>query len=438
LRDPGELFPAHGAEAGNPEPAARVAPLAERVRPSTPDELLGQDEIWGENAVLRRLAEQGRTGAWLFWGPPGTGKTTLAGIVGRLSGLPVVTLSAVHAGVKDLRRELEHSAERIAAGQQPTLLFVDEIHRLNKGQQDILLPALETGQIRFIGATTENPSFEVNSAILSRCLVFRFAAISPESMQAILRKAASKLGITLADDLVELMSRESAGDARRAIGILDALATAAAPSREIDLETARRLGQSIGMRYDRSGDQHFDTISAFIKSIRASHPDAALHYLARMVAAGEDPMFIARRLVIAASEDIGNANPTALLVATSAMQAVHMVGWPEARIMLAQATTYLAASPKSNRSYKAIDAAIADVESFGALDIPMHLRNAPTKLMKDSGYGAGYAYAHTDPDGARKQHYLPDALRDRRYYIPGDTAVETQLRKFLEQHAPRD
>jgi putative ATPase len=377
---------------------------------------------------------QGHIGAWIFWGPPGTGKTSLAHVIGRKSERPLKILSAVHAGVKDIRAVLDESAERIRSNLQPFLLFVDEIHRLSKSQQDILLPGLEQGLVGFIGATTENPSFEVNSAILSRCLVFRFQQLDAAAIQTLLQRALASEqlpSVKVSPMVIQTIAENCGGDARRALGLLEALVLSS-NGQDVTPETLDSLAyKSMGLRHDKNGEQHFDIVSAMIKSIRASAPDAALYWLARMIEGGEDPMFIARRLVVAASEDVGNANPTALLLATSAMQAVHMIGMPEARIVLAQIVTYLAASPKSNRSYTAIDAALADVKKHGPLEVPLHLRNAPTEFMRKLGWGAGYVYAHDDPVAASGLQYLPERLRGATYWVPGNSLVESQLRKYL-------
>lgn len=421
------------------ETEAYGRPLAERMRPANYDEVMGQERIWAPGSSLRTLVEQDRFHALLFWGPPGSGKTSLAQVIGSASGRPVVAMSAVVHGVKDIRAEIQNSAGRIALGDKAILMFMDEIHRLSKSQQDVLLPALEKGTIRFIGATTENPSFEVNNAILSRTLVFRFERLSDEALINILRRALTspKSGLRprpVTEPLLLAIAKAADGDARRSLNLLDA-ALAVAPPGEgpLTVELLASVAPELNLQYDRQGDQHYDTISAFIKSIRASQPDAAVYYMARMLAAGEDPMFIARRLVIAASEDIGNANPTALLLATSGLQAVHQVGMPEARIILAQIVTYLAASPKSNRAYLAVNKAQEDIEKSGSLPIPMHLRNAPTRLMKEMGYGDGYIYAHDDRQGAMRAKYLPDELGERTYYDPSDVGVEGQLKKNLEQ-----
>lgn len=412
-------------------------PLAERVRPARHDDLRGQPAIWSEGAPLRELVDKDRFHALLFWGPPGTGKTSLAQVIGAASGRPLAILSAVLHGVKDIRRVVDESEEHQAAGGKATLLFMDEIHRLSKSQQDVLLPALEAGTVKFIGATTENPSFEVNRAILSRALVFRFERLSDEALVDILQRAITKdaavaKGLTIDPEVFHALARSADGDARRALNLLDAVSAVAPHGEIVTKDMLKRVAPQLNLQYDKQGDLHYDVISAFIKSIRASQPDAAVYYLARMLESGEDPVFVARRIVIAASEDIGNANPTALLVATAAMQAVHMVGMPEARIMLGQATTYLAASPKSNRSYLAINAALEDVRKTGSLEVPLHLRNAPTQLMKEVGYGKNYVYAHDDQVGAMRQAYLPDQLKGRRYYEPIEVGAEATLKKHLE------
>ncbi len=419
------------------------SPLPERMRPKSFDELVGQDRIWAPGAPLRALVETDRFHGLLLWGPPGTGKTSLARIIGQASKRPLTHMSAVLHGVKEIRAQITASEERVAHGATAILIFMDEIHRLSKSQQDVLLPALEAGTIRFIGATTENPSFEVNAAILSRVLVFRLERLSEAALIKLLTRAIENGSVhshrpagtlpRMAPEVLTAIARAGDGDARRALNLLDAtFATIPAGSTEITMESLRGVASDLGLRYDKSGDQHYDTISAFIKSIRASQPNAAIYYLARLLESGEDPNFIARRLVIAASEDVGNANPTALLVATSALESVHAIGMPEARIPLAQATTYLAASPKSNRAYNAINKALEDVRRSGSLEIPMHLRNAPTRLMKEFGHGAGYIYAHDDPVEAMRLNYLPDALKGQTYYEPSEIGTEAQLKRYLE------
>lgn len=421
-------------------------PLPERLRPKALDELIGQDTIWSRSSPLRRLVEKDAFYNLIFWGPPGTGKTSLATVIGHASSREILALSAVHATVKDLRHALETSEERLREGKKALILFVDEIHRLSKNQQDVLLPGLERGLVRFIGATTENPSFSVNNAILSRSLVFQFKPLSTPALITLLKDALARAenperqtpelqGVTVTEDALLALASSADGDARRALNLLNA---AASLDLNITQETIAALSVSMPLRYDRDGEQHYDTISAFIKSIRASHPDAAVYYLARMIESGEDPLFIARRLLIAASEDVGNANPMALLIAESTFRAVEMLGLPEARIPLSQCTVYLSSSPKSNRAYVAINAALEDVKNTGDLEIPMHLRNAPTKLMKNAGYGKDYAYAHDDLKGARSMSYLPPQMKGRRYYEPLATGAERQLLENLRQLRPTE
>lgn len=410
--------------------AHRDLPLPEVMRPQQFDQVIGQDQIWGTGAPLRRLAEQDKLGSWLFWGPPGCGKTSLASVIGQASNRKVVVLSAVSAGVKDIREAIAASEDEMNIGGKAHLLFLDEVHRLSKNQQDVLLPALESGLIKFIGATTENPSFEVNAAVNSRSIIFRLQKIDEASLLRILQRALSSGAVSRSEvsgDVLEAIARSSAGDARRALNILETVVAAAPEDKPIDMDALISMGDSFSILYDKKGDQHYDTISAFIKCIRAGKPDAALHYLARMLDAGEDLLFIARRLVIAASEDIGNATPMGLVMAQAGFDAVHQVGMPEARIILAQVTTFLASSQKSNRSYVGINKALADVREFGALEIPMALRNAPTALMKSMGYGRGYAYAHDDPGSAEAMEYLPEALRGRVYYEPANKGHERVL-----------
>lgn len=428
-----------------PAPVRDERPLPERVRPHQMSDIVGQDHILGVNSPLRRLVETDSAHAMIFWGPPGTGKTTLAQMIGRMSDRELIVISAVHASVKDIRAILEDSAAAQRLGNKSLILFVDEIHRLSKSQQDVLLPGLEGGIVRFIGATTENPSFSVNNAILSRCLTFNLKPLSAEALIVMMRRALASgdqalANIQIDDTSLQLIANSAKGDGRQCLNLLAASAACVRPSpsgeRAITTDILESLGSSLPIRYDRDGDQHYDVISAFIKSIRASHPDAAVYYLARMIEAGEDPLFIARRLLISASEDIGNANPTALLVADSTFRAVEVLGLPEARIALSQCATYLAASPKSNRAYNAINAALSDVKNTGPLEIPMHLRNAPTRFMKDQGFGNGYAYAHDDLEGARQLPYLPTNLKGRRYYEPLPIGAERQLLETLKHLRP--
>jgi len=413
-------------------------PLPERARPRQFSAFHGQAHIWNEQSPLRRLVNADKLGAWIFWGPPGCGKTSLALLIGEVSGRKTMVLSAVESGVKEIRAHIDFSASQLARGEKASLLFIDEIHRLSKSQQDVLLPALESGTVKFIGATTENPSFEVNAAILSRGLVFQFKPLSDDDlialMQTVLKQHQAEMpNVEVAEDVLAVLARSAAGDGRRALNLLEALLFAAPNTVEqIDLNILKNLGDIVALRYDKKSDHHYDTISAFIKSVRASHPDAALHYLARMLEAGEDPVFIARRLIILASEDIGNASPTALLMATAGLQAIHAIGMPEGRIILAQITTFLASCPKSNKSYVGIQNAIQDVKKFGSLEIPNHLKNGVTTLMKEIGYGQDYKYAHDDPAGSRKLAYLPEKLAGTRYYEPLPVGSEKQLAEFLK------
>ncbi len=432
---------------GNPSKNSDERPLPERLRPTGLDGLLGQDHIWKPGSPLRRLVESDSAHALLFWGPPGTGKTTLAHLIGKHSVRKLVTISAVHASVKDLRAIIDESAASIADGQKSHILFVDEIHRLSKNQQDVLLPGLETGLVRFIGATTENPSFSVNNAILSRCLTFNLKPIAELALVSMMRRAIQSDDNSLKNILVEdkaliMIAQAARGDGRQCLNLLAAAAACAKENEDGRKMIARsdleELGAALPLRYDRDGDQHYDIISAFIKSIRASHPDASVYYLARMIESGEDPEFIARRLLISASEDIGNANPTALLIADSTFRAVQVLGLPEARIALSQCTTYLAASPKSNRAYNAINDALDEVRKSGPLEIPMQLRNAPTNFMRKEGYGAGYSYAHDDLENARRMSYMPKELKGRKYYQPIPVGAERQLIETLKHLRPME
>jgi putative ATPase len=414
----------------------RFAPLAERRRPTSLDGILGQPHLTATESALRRMASRGELASMLFWGPPGCGKTTLARCLARLATRRIVELSAVQSGVKDLRREVDASAQ----SESPTVLFIDEIHHLNKSQQDILLPALEAGVVSFIGATTENPSFSVNKAVMSRCLCFKLEALGPETLKEILRSAldAETSGKTdISDEALAALTVAADGDARRALNLLAAAIAAVDESdRMISMETLKLLNVDAVFRYDANGEQHYDLVSAMIKSIRASHPDAALYYLARMLSGGELLSFIARRLLIAASEDIGNANPTALLIAQAGFDAVQKLGMPEARIVLSQVVTYLAASPKSNRAYVAIDAALADVKAYGSLEVPLHLRNGVTNYLKVIGYGELYRYPHDDAAGAQQSTYLPPELSGRRYYEPSQSGTEATLAASLKKQRP--
>ena len=413
-------------------------PLPEQVRPQNFDQVIGQEQIWAPGKPLRAVVEADSYSSLILWGPPGTGKTSLAHIIGLHAGRELVVMSAVQHGVKQIREQISRSEIRRNHGERALLIFMDEIHRLSKSQQDVLLPALEKGSIKFIGATTENPSFEVNHAILSRSLVFALSRLSETALIEILNNSLSDQGSPhcgrkVQEDVLKSLARASDGDARKALNLLHAILSSVPSDNEVSLESAKPFIGDILQNYDKNADQHYDIVSALIKSIRASKVDAAVYYLARMIDGGEDPMYIARRLLIAASEDIGNANPTALLIANNGLNAVHQIGYPEARIILSQVTTYLAASPKSNRSYLAINQALDDVRKTGSLEVPLHLRNAPTKLMKDMGYGQNYIYAHDNPNAASQQEYLPDELKNRRYYKPLEIGTERQLKENLSR-----
>lgn len=410
----------------------QTLPLAERLRPTTLDNLIGQEHLVGEGAILRKAIASSMIPSMIFWGPPGVGKTALANIIANQVKAPFHTLSAVSAGVKDVRLVID-KAGRL----QRTILFIDEIHRFNKGQQDALLGAVEKGIITLIGATTENPSFEVNAALLSRCQVYVLKALDKDDLLKILHLAMekdrelSKLKIEIAE--TEALLQLAGGDARKLLNIFE-LVVDSIKGDEIVIknEIVMKIAQQKVALYDKSGEQHYDIISAFIKSIRGSDPNASLYYLARMIEGGEDVKFIARRLVISASEDIGNANPTALVIATNCFQAVNMIGYPESRIILSQCTTYLACSPKSNAAYVAIKDAQELVKSTGDLSIPLHLRNAPTKLMKDQDYGKGYKYAHSYPGNFIDQEFLPDEIAGTKLYDPSENARENEMRKRLK------
>ena len=407
-------------------------PLAERLRPSSLEDLIGQEHLVGEGAILRRAISSNMIPSMIFWGPPGVGKTTLANIIANQVKAPFHTLSAVNAGVKEVR-EIINKGGRI----ERTILFIDEIHRFNKSQQDALLGAVEKGLITLIGATTENPSFEVNAALLSRCQVYVLKALNNDDLLKLLHVALtkdhmlSKLHIEIKE--TEAMLKLSGGDARKLLNIFELVVDAQSGDKiVIDDDIVMKIAQQKVALYDKSGEQHYDIISAFIKSIRGSDPNAAMYYLARMIEGGEDVKFIARRLVISASEDVGNANPTAIVIATNCFQAVNVIGYPESRIILSQCTTYLACSPKSNAAYMAIKDAQALVQITGDLSIPLHLRNAPTKLMKDQDYGKGYKYAHSYPGNFVEQEFLPSEIAGTKLYDPGGNARENEMRKRLK------
>ena len=415
-------------QSGSDSLAAR-APLAERLRPKTLDDVVGQSHLTGEGGPLRAVVERGRVGSLVLWGPPGTGKTTLARVLAGTVEEEFVPLSAVTSGVKDLRAALEGARERLKYEGRGTLVFVDEVHRFNKTQQDALLPALEEGLVDFIGATTENPSFEVTAPMLSRSRVLRLRQLSDTDLNALLDRGVGEMGAEVSPEAREYLLRLSGGDGRR---LLNALEVAVSGTHGVvEAESIERAVGQKALRYGR--EEHYDVISAFIKSVRGGDPDAALHYLARMIEAGEDPVFIARRLVILASEDIGNADPHALGLAISAAEAVRMIGMPEGRIPLAQATTYLASAPKSNAAYAAIGRALEDVRSELSPEVPLRLRNSRTDLMREEGYGAGYRYAHDDQPEGMNDRYLPDEISDRVYYEPKDRGAEAEIRERLDR-----
>ncbi len=407
-------------------------PLAERVRPQTLEDLIGQEHLVGKDGVLRKAINAGRIPSMILWGPPGVGKTTIANIIANSVKAPFFTLSAISSGVKEVREVIQK-----AKFQSNTILFIDEIHRFNKSQQDALLGAVEKGDITLIGATTENPSFEVNSALLSRSQVYTLKALSKEDLLRLVDSALKK-DVRLSKKKVELKETQalftiSGGDARKLLNLLDLVLENIEADPAIVTDTlVKEIAQQRVATYDKTGDMHYDVISAFIKSIRGSDPNAAVYYLARMIEGGEDIKFIARRLVILASEDIGNANPTALVIATNAFQAVNMIGYPEGRIILSQAVTYLASSPKSNAAYMAINQAQSLVRQTGDLSIPMPIRNAPTKLMKEEGYGQGYKYSHDYPGNFVQQEFLPQEIKGTKLYDPGMNAREEEMRKRLK------
>jgi putative ATPase len=411
-------------------------PLAERFRPSSLDDYFGQEHLVGKDAVLRKAIESGNIPSMLFWGPPGVGKTTLAHIISQTLKRPFYTLSAINSGVKDVREVIDR-VQGQGMFSRGAVLFIDEIHRFSKSQQDSLLGAVEKGIVTLIGATTENPSFEVIRALLSRCQVYVLKHLERSELEKLVLKAlatdADLVKKQVRVEEFEALLRMSGGDARKLLNVLELVVSQLGEGEAITNERVVQIVQQNPAMYDKSGEMHYDIISAFIKSMRGSDPQAAVYYLARMVEGGEDPKFIARRMLILASEDIGLANPNALLIADATFRAVENIGWPESRIILSQCAIYLATSPKSNSAYMAIDAAIAEVRRSGNLSIPMHLRNAPTKLMKELGYGEDYKYAHNYEGNYVNQSYLPNALNDVDFYIPGSNAKEQAIDQWLKE-----
>lgn len=415
-------------------------PLAERLRPKELNEFCGQEHLVGKNAVLRKVIESGNIPSFILWGPPGVGKTTLAGIIANTLKRPFFHLSAVHSGVKDVRETIEKAKKQQFFNQPNPILFIDEIHRFNKSQQDSLLSAVEQGIITLIGATTENPSFEVISPLLSRCQVYIMNPLTEDELVELLNKALKKDSYLAAYNIEieehEAFIRVSGGDARKMYNALELVVSSEADEGSsekiiINNEKVLKHVQKNLALYDKNGEQHYDIISAFIKSLRGSDPNAAIYWLARMVEGGEDPKFIARRMLILAAEDIGLANPNALLLAQACFEAVNVIGWPESRIILSEAAIYLATSQKSNSSYMAIDNAIDMVKNEGALPVPLHIRNAPTKLMKNLGYGKEYKYAHSYSGNFVPDNFLPDELKGTVFYDPGVNSKEEEIRKKL-------
>ncbi|MEE8476106.1 MAG: replication-associated recombination protein A [Myxococcota bacterium] len=444
-----ELFPI-SAPSGRPSLPSPSAPLADRMRPRTLDEILGQEHLVGAGAALRSLVASGELPSSILWGPPGCGKTTLARVLASAPGVHFRALSAVTAGVKEIRSAVELARREQCDGIR-TVLFLDELHRLNRAQQDSLLPHVEAGTVTLLGATTENPSFEVIAPLLSRCRVFRLERLGPDPLESLIRRAADDverglggLDVELSDEVVAAMAHAADGDARRALGILEAAVAieAAIPDREtgpvrVSPESVRKSAGQRLLLHDRDREEHYNVVSALIKSLRASDPDAALYYAARMLEAGEDPLFVARRLVIFASEDVGNAEPRGLEVAISAFLAVERIGMPEGRIVLAQAITFLACAPKSNASYVALERARAAVADSGSLPVPMHLRNAPTPLMKGMGYGRNYEYPHDAPDRFVSATNLPESLASSTFYQPSREGAEAEIAERLQRWRQR-
>lgn len=416
-----------------------LAPLPERLRPKNLDEYIGQQHLVGKDATLRRMIDAGRVPSFILWGPPGVGKTTLAQIISKTLDTPFFTLSAINAGVKDVREVIDSARKGQFFNNNIPILFIDEIHRFSKSQQDSLLSAVETGVVTLIGATTENPSFEIIKPLLSRCQVYTLKSLGKSDLEQLLHRALTTddylKTLNIKIEQTDALFRYSGGDARKLLNILDLVVSAHSESKELKINdkviTARL--QENPSAYDKGGEMHYDIISAFIKSVRGSDPDAAIYWLARMVEGGEDPAFIARRLVILAAEDVGLANPNALLLANACFDSLQKIGWPEGRIVLAETTIYLATSPKSNSAYLSIDEAIDLVRETGNLPVPLHLRNAPTSLMKELGYGTDYKYAHDYPNHFVKQQYMPNGLENRTLWHSQENASEQKMAELMKR-----
>jgi putative ATPase len=416
-----------------------IQPLSERMRPKNLNEYIGQTHLIGDNGIIRKVIENGMVPSLIFWGPPGVGKTTLAQIIASELKQPFYTLSAINSGVKDVREVIEKSQNNLFTNAKRPILFIDEIHRFSKSQQDSLLGAVEKGIVTLIGATTENPSFEVIPALLSRCQIYVLESLGKEELLSLLKFVINN-DSELKNKKIELKEYEallslSGGDARKLLNLFEITINSFNTNEEIITNNiVTKIAQQHIARYDKNGEMHFDIISAFIKSIRGSDPNAAVYWLARMVEGGEDALFIARRMLILASEDIGNANPTALVIANNCFQTVNVIGWPESRITLSQTAIYLATSPKSNAAYTAINAAQEEVKKSGTLPVPLHLRNAPTKLMKELGYGEDYKYSHSFENNFSNQEYLPENISGTKFYEPGNNKREVELRDFLKKN----
>ncbi len=428
-----------GAEESLFSTATQAQPLAARMRPRVLDEYVGQQHLLAPGKALREAVEKGTPGSIIFWGPPGSGKTTLAHLIAATTGRVFVPFSAVSEGVPRIREIVNEARARLSAGDRQTILFIDEIHRLNKAQQDSLLPPTEQGVVTLIGATTENPSFEINGALLSRTRVFVLQPLSPEDVATVVRRAVADserglgaLQLQIGDDAVALLAAEADGDARRALTVLEAAAAHVGPRGEITAGVAREAMQKRFARFDKAGEEHFNLLSAYHKSLRGSDPNGALYWMARMLDGGEDPMTLFRRAIAMAAEDIGLADPSALPLAVAARDAFHMLGAPEGYLPLAEMTIYLATAPKSNSAKRALDAALVAARETPAAPVPLHIRNAPTALMKDLGYHAGYRYAHDAPEAYLPQEYLPDELRGTLLYTPGAFGYEKKVAERLE------